>query len=69
MAFIAQGNKDDSSMNEPHSSSRSSQQAPASFYKDKYRHLLGVDSGKDAAKATKSNSAYGYGECTVTQTC
>lgn len=35
-------------------------QPPATYYKDKYKHLLGVDSGKDAARATKSNSAYGY---------
>lgn len=41
-------------------SSKISKQAPSTFYKDKYRHLLGTDSGKDAAKATKSNSAYGY---------
>ena len=39
-------------------------QPPATYYKDKYKHLLGVDSGKDAARATKSNSAYGYGEFT-----
>ncbi|XP_058970692.2 sperm-associated antigen 7 homolog [Pocillopora verrucosa] len=41
-------------------SSKVSKKAPSTFYKDKYRHLLGTDSGKDAAKATKSNSAYGY---------
>lgn len=41
-----------------------SKQAPPTYYKDKYRHLLGADSGKDAAKATKSNSAYGYGKIT-----
>lgn len=42
------------------SSSRQSAQATPTFYKDKYKHLLGSDSGKDAARATKSNSAYGY---------
>lgn len=42
------------------SSSKTSAQPPPTFYKDKYRHLLGTDSGKDAARATKSNSAYGY---------
>ena len=46
------------------SSSKISTQPPPSFYKDKYRHLLGTDSGKDAARATKSNSAYGYGQFT-----
>ena len=45
-------------------SSVSHSQPPATYYKDKYKHLLGVDSGKDAARATKSNSAYGYGEFT-----
>ncbi|XP_078374211.1 sperm-associated antigen 7 homolog isoform X2 [Oculina patagonica] len=60
-------NNEDSSVNKPHSSSKLPQQAPTTFYKDKYRHLLGVDSGKDAAKATKSNSAYGYGKFPVTQ--
>ncbi|XP_031569130.1 sperm-associated antigen 7 homolog [Actinia tenebrosa] len=32
---------------------------PATFYKDKYKHLLGSESGKAAAKATKSNISYG----------
>lgn len=67
VAFIAQIDKDDPDVNKPHSSSRQSQEAPPTYYKDKYRHLLGIDSGKDAAKATKSNSAYGYGKCTVNQ--
>ncbi|KAJ7393567.1 Sperm-associated antigen 7 [Desmophyllum pertusum] len=53
-------NEGDDSVNRPHSSTRLSRQAPPTYYKDKYRHLLGTDSGKDAAKATKSNSAYGY---------
>jgi len=42
------------------SSSKISTHPPPTYYKDKYRHLLGSDSGKDAARATKSNSAYGY---------
>lgn len=53
-------NEDEPSVNRPHSSSKLSKQPPPTYYKDKYRHLLGSDSGKDAAKATKSNSAYGY---------
>lgn len=64
--FVQDNNEDGPSVNTPHSSSRLSKQAPpTSYYKDKYRHLLGSDSGKDAAKATKSNSAYGYGKCLV----
>ena len=35
---------------------------PASNYKDKYKHLLGEESGKMAARATKSNVAYGVGK-------
>lgn len=63
--FVVKDNEDESSVNRPHSSSKLSKQPPPTYYKDKYRHLLGSDSGKDAAKATKSNSAYGYGKCTV----
>lgn len=53
-------NEDEPRLNRPRSSSKLSKEAPSTYYKDKYRHLLGSDSGKDAAKATKSNSAYGY---------
>lgn len=63
--FVVKDNEDESSVNRPRSSSKLSKQPPPAYYKDKYRHLLGSDSGKDAAKATKSNSAYGYGKCTV----
>ena len=63
--FLVKDNEDESSVNRPRSSSKLSKQPPPTYYKDKYRHLLGSDSGKDAAKATKSNSAYGYGKCTV----
>lgn len=56
----ASESKDEPGEDAPHSSSKMSKQAPPTYYKDKYRHLLGADSGKDAAKATKSNSAYGY---------
>lgn len=66
VVLLVQNNEGDGSVNRPHSSTRLSRQAPPTYYKDKYRHLLGTDSGKDAAKATKSNSAYGYGKCTVT---
>lgn len=63
--FVVKDNDDEPSVNRPHSSSKLSKQPPPTYYKDKYRHLLGSDSGKDAAKATKSNSAYGYGKCPV----
>lgn len=42
------------------STSKKAAQPPPTYYKDKYKHLLGADSGKDAARVTKSNSAYGY---------
>ena len=61
---IKDNNEDEPSTNRPRSSSKVPKQPPPTFYKDKYRHLLGSDSGKDAAKATKSNSAYGYGKYT-----
>ena len=63
--FVVQDNEDEPRVNRPRSSSKLSKEAPSTYYKDKYRHLLGSDSGKDAAKATKSNSAYGYGKCTA----
>lgn len=32
------------------------------YYKDKYKYLLGLDSGKDVVRVIKSNLVYGYGE-------
>lgn len=56
----SESNVDETSKDTQRKSSKLSKEEPSTFYKDKYRHLLGTDSGKDAAKATKSNSAYGY---------
>ncbi|KAK3105210.1 hypothetical protein FSP39_019899 [Pinctada imbricata] len=33
---------------------------PASNYKDKYRHLIGDDAAKDAARQTTANRSYGF---------
>ncbi|XP_028517183.1 sperm-associated antigen 7 homolog [Exaiptasia diaphana] len=40
-------------------SAKKKEETTATFYKDKYKHLLGTESGKAAAKATKSNMSYG----------
>ncbi|XP_068753447.1 sperm-associated antigen 7 homolog [Montipora capricornis] len=56
----SQSIEDSDSVEVAQSSTKHSKQPPPTYYKDKYKHLLGSDSGKDAARATKSNSAYGY---------
>ena len=35
---------------------------PATNYKDKYKHLIGDESAKDAAKQTLANKSYGFGK-------
>ena len=60
--FLLQSADDSDGVVTTRSSSKKAAQPPPTYYKDKYKHLLGADSGKDAARATKSNSAYGYGE-------
>ena len=60
--FLLQSADDGDGVVTARSSSKKAAQPPPTYYKDKYKHLLGADSGKDAARVTKSNSAYGYGE-------
>lgn len=38
---------------------------PATNYKDKYKHLIGEDAAKDAAKQTLANKSYGFGKYNV----
>ena len=35
--------------------------APASNYRDKYKHLIGDEAAKDAAKNMTANKSYGFG--------
>lgn len=35
---------------------------PNSNYKDKYKHLIGDEAAKDAAKQTTANRSYGFGK-------
>lgn len=42
------------------------QPAPKSNYKDKYQHLIGTVAAKEAAEATTTNRAYGFGESLMT---
>ena len=60
--FLLQSAEDSDGVVTARSASKKAAQPPPTYYKDKYKHLLGADSGKDAARVTKSNSAYGYGE-------
>lgn len=39
---------------------RTAKMIPASNYRDKYRHLIGDDAAKDAAKTTIANKSYGF---------
>lgn len=40
---------------------------PPTDYKDKYRHLIGSDAAKAAARTMEANKAYGCGESRVPQ--
>lgn len=35
---------------------------PNSYYKDKYRHIIGKEAALEAARKTEANSSYGCGE-------
>ena len=37
---------------------------PSSNYKDKYKHLIGEDSAKDAAHTLEANKQFGFGKYT-----
>ena len=39
----------------------SGEHLPLSNYRDKYEHLIGTTSAKDAAAATTANISYGFG--------
>jgi len=39
---------------------KSLKEAPAANYRDKYKHLIGEDAAKDAAKSMVSNTSYGF---------
>jgi hypothetical protein len=35
---------------------------PAHNYKEKYQHIIGLESAKEAAKKTETNKQYGFGK-------
>lgn len=49
-------------LSEEENSSTQKKIIPNSNYKDKYKHLIGEESAKQAAKQTTANRSYGFGK-------
>lgn len=47
--------------NDKHSSKEKTHVEPSTNYKDKYNHIIGKSSAKDAARKTKANDSFGMG--------